>query len=82
MISRYYAVKTLLVSKINELPITVSQVERIIVDKEFEIIYYDIDYNEHIRILEKIGVYSLAKQVKAFTYVGKYGNLVFVRSYL
>lgn len=82
MVSRYYAVKTLLISKINELPITVSQIERIIADKKFKIIYYDIDHDEHIRILEKIGVYSLAKQAKAFTYVGKYGNMVFVRSYL
>lgn len=80
MTSRYHAVKILLESGLNSLPITIEQIEKIINSKGFSIINYDINYSDHIEILEDMGVLSLAKRVKAFTYTSKNEQIVFIRS--
>lgn len=58
MTSRYHAVKILLESGLNSLPITIEQIEKIINSKGFSIINYDINYSDHIEILEDMGVLS------------------------
>lgn len=78
MVSRYYATKELLNNNITTLPITVEHIEKIITSRGFVIITYDTNCRPHIEILEELGVLSLAKRTKAFTYVSKSEKLVFI----
>lgn len=78
MVSRYYATKELLKKNITTLPITVEQIEKIITSYGFIIITYDTNCKPHIEVLEELGVLSLAKRTKAFTYISKSEKLVFI----
>ncbi len=78
MVSRYYATNELLNNNITTLPITVEHIEKIITSRGFVIITYDTNCNPHIETLEELGVLSLAKRTKAFTYISKSEKLVFI----
>ena len=80
MISRYYAIQSLLKNNITSLPITSSKIEAILSSYGYSIIYYDIGYDKHIQILKNYGIYNLAKRTKAFTYKSLDNRLVFVRA--
>ena len=79
MVSRYYAVKELLESGMNSLPVTTEQLEDIITSKGFKIIYYDVSCKEHADILERLGVLQLADRTKAFTYISGHEKIVFIK---
>lgn len=79
MVSRYYAVKELLESGIRTLPITVEQLEAVLISKGFKIINYDISHKEHAEILKTAGILSIAERTKALTYIGNGEKIVFVK---
>lgn len=79
MVSRYYAVKELLESGVNSLPVTTETLEAIINSKGFKIINYDVSCKKHSKILESLEVLPLADRTKAFTYSGRNEKCIFVK---
>lgn len=61
MATYYYAIKTLLANRINELPITSKKLEGILRDIDWEVIYYDLKSDDSICILKKADILEYAQ---------------------
>ena len=68
MVARYKAVTTLLENAVNKLPISLTHIENIIKKNGWSIIGYNLNSENHIKLLKQYDVLSIAKRTKAFTY--------------
>ena len=80
MVARYKAVTTLLENAVNKLPISLTHIENIIKKNGWSIIGYNLNSENHIKLLKQYDVLSIAKRTKAFTYKHETEKIVFVRS--
>ena len=82
MVAKYKAVTTLLENDVTQLPISLTQIENIIIKNGWSIIGYNLNSENHIKLLKQYDVSSIAKRTKAFTYKHKAEKIIFIRSNL
>ncbi len=64
MTSYYYAVKTLLENNVNKLPLNAKDIEAIIKNDGWEVIYYDLKEQKSVKVLEQFNVVDDAKKTR------------------
>lgn len=79
MTSYYYSVKTLLENNINKLPIVAKDIELILLRDGWEVMYYDLNDSQSLKILERLNVLEDAKKRDGFSLKIDDVKIVFIR---
>lgn len=82
MTSYFYAVKTLLENRINELPLTSKTLEEMIRMEGWKIAYFDLNVEESLKMLQKLGILEYAEKYNGFSFKKDKVQSVFLKSNL
>ena len=82
MTSYFYAIKTLIEHRINELPLTSKTLEEMIIKEGWKIAYFNLNAKESLEMLEKLNILEYAQKYNGFSLKKDRFQSVFLKSNL
>ena len=79
MASYFYAVKTLLENRINELPLTSKTLEEMITREGWKIVYFNLNTQESVETLERLDILEYAEEHSGFSFKKGKAQIVFMQ---